>query len=209
MDFQWNLKGASDQARTEMVRMGLPAAALPDHYALLRNTALALAEERGLDKMETARRIDAIYDRYDVDALSRWSLQPGVAPLLPWLKGKQVKLGLVSNICRMAIEQALARFGVGGFFDCVVTRDDVEKMKPSGEGIHRALEQLGARPSEALFVGDSVSDIQAAQDAGVQVAIVQGGESAPASLIAAGPTFLWANIHELETVYTGGDSKSP
>lgn len=201
VDFQWNLRAATQEAQRALARLGWPSAEMPDHYALLRNEAVQWAARTGRNEREIQRCIDEVYDRYDLDACSRWSLQPGVAALLKTLKAKGVQVGLVSNIGRVTVDRALNTFGVASHFDCIVTRNEVEMLKPSGEGIRRALEQLGARPSEVLFVGDSVSDIQAAHDAGVPVAIVQGGENAPASLIAAGPTFLFASIRELETVY--------
>lgn len=198
VDFQWNLEAATAQAKTELARLGLPPGSLPDHYALLRNEAVQLAAQRGLDRKELVRRIDAVYDRFDSDALTRWSLRPGVQALLLRLQARRVKLGLVSNVGRMTIEPALARFDLVGIFGAVVTRNDVDLMKPCGEGIQRALKKLGAAPSEALFVGDSVSDILAAKDARVRVAIVEGGESTPESLNVARPTFLWATLGELE-----------
>jgi phosphoglycolate phosphatase-like HAD superfamily hydrolase len=60
-----------------------------------------------------------------------------------------------------------------------LTRDDVRLMKPDGEGLRRCLERLGVTAAQALFVGDSLTDVLAARDAGVCVAIVTGGESAP------------------------------
>jgi phosphoglycolate phosphatase-like HAD superfamily hydrolase len=97
-----------------------------------------------------------------------------------------VRTGLVTNIGAKAINQALAGLELAEYINAVVTRNDVELLKPSGEGIRAALRKLGGDKSAALFVGDSIgdsiTDIVAAREAGVPVSIAQGGESDPDSL---------------------------
>jgi HAD superfamily hydrolase (TIGR01549 family) len=197
VDFQWDLRNAVAEAREALVHIGYPLSSPVDNYALLRNDAVLSAYERGLDKREVVRCINEVYDRYDRDALTRWSLQPGVPGLLRELQQRQVRIGLVTNIGRKAIEQALTRLQLAEYINAVVTRNDVDLLKPSGEGVKTALQKLGADNSATLFVGDSVADILAAREAGVQVAIVCGGESDPNSLAAASPTFQFQSIRDL------------
>lgn len=206
VDFQWKLKDAARDAKNELRHLGFEPSTWEDNYATLRNNAVQLALQIGLDKRMVMNRLDAIYDRYDHDAASRWSVWPGVKTVLARLKSEQqIKLGLVSNIGRRAIDDMLPRLGLADLFDVIITRNDVEMLKPSGEGIRIALGKLGAANSDVLFIGDSVTDVLGAKDAGVKVAIIQGGESAPTSLVAAGPNYLWNAIEELETPYSGGE----
>lgn len=207
VDFQWNLADAARDAKRALRDLGFNCVTWEDNYATLRNSAVQNAHELGVDKREVMDRIDAIYDRYDQDAASRWSALPGVKSVLPRLKSQNIKLGLVSNIGRRAIEDALPRLGLADLFDSIITRNDVEMLKPNGAGIRIALEKLGAKNSAALFVGDSVTDVLAAKDAGVKVAIVQGGESAPTALVAANPNYLWSTLGELKTLYWGGGAE--
>lgn len=206
VDFQWNLQGAVRDATEVLIGLGFDPSSWEKHYAALRNNAVRLAPQRGLDKRQVANRIDAIYDRFDLDAASRWSLQPDAETLLSYLKKRQVQIGLVTNIGKRAIELGTSRLRMAEFFDTIVTRNDVEMLKPSGEGIRIALQRLGAKSADALFVGDSVSDILAVKDAGIKVAIVQGGESAPNSLNAAAPDHLWNALSELMPFCSGGES---
>jgi len=57
----------------------------------------------------------------------------------------------------------------------VVTMDDVEKIKPSPEGLYKI---LGKRePASALYLGDNIDDALAAREAGVPfMAIIASGE---------------------------------
>ncbi len=207
VDFQWNLSCAVSDVKQVLCRLGLDPSAWENHYAVLRNNAVLYCARTGLDKRLVAECIDIVYDYYDLDAATRWSLKPEAKTLLTCLKEeKQMGLGLVTNIGRKGVEWAVTNLCLNRLFDVVVTRNDVELLKPSGEGIKMALGRLGASSANALFVGDSVSDVLAAKDAGVRVAVVQGGESAPTSLLTVGPDYVWQSLGDLRTACLGGDS---
>jgi phosphoglycolate phosphatase len=206
VDFQWNLPGAVSDVKQVLCGLGFDPSAWENHYAVLRNSAVLSCAQRGLDKRQVVDCIDVVYDYYDLDAATRWSLRPDVKTLLSDLKEHQrMGLGLVTNIGKKGVEWATTRLGLGGLFDVIITRNDVELLKPCGEGITLALRKLGAQSAEALFVGDSVSDVLAAKDAGVSVAVVQGGESAPTSLLTVGPDYVLHSLGELQTLSFGGE----
>ncbi|MEU5894806.1 HAD family hydrolase [Streptomyces venezuelae] len=76
----------------------------------------------------------------------------------------------------------------------VASADDVSSGKPAPDPVHHALEIAECPPEEALFVGDTVWDMQAASRAGVRgVALLCGGiprgdlEEAGASAVFADP----------------------
>lgn len=58
------------------------------------------------------------------------------------------------------------------WWDVLIAYEDVERTKPSGEGVHSAMIKLGiSNPTKVLVVGDSRHDILAAYDAGAIAAI--------------------------------------
>jgi histidinol-phosphate aminotransferase len=71
-------------------------------------------------------------------------------------------LGIVTGRPRAEAEYALDRFHVRDLFDAVVTLEDCPqgKEKPDPYGIESAMEALGVR--HAVYVGDTVDDLQAA-----------------------------------------------
>ncbi|MBI5016307.1 MAG: HAD-IA family hydrolase [Deltaproteobacteria bacterium] len=197
VDFQWRLADAEAELRGELAKLGFDLEPFArDNYAVLRTRALELAPSDEVREL-VDQRFGPIYDRYDADALSRWSLIAGARELLGALRASGRRLALVTNIGRRAIERALPAFGLDRAFDAVVTRNDAARAKPSGDGLLRALGQVGQSPRNTLMVGDSLSDLLAARDAGVFVAIVRGGESPAADVQRHGPDFLLASLDEV------------
>jgi HAD superfamily hydrolase (TIGR01509 family) len=196
VDFQWRLAEAEAELRAALEELGFALEPFSgDNYATLRTRAIGLRPEL---RTELDARFSAIYDRYDGDALGRWSVLPGAEKVLARLASRGLRLGLVTNIGRPTIGPALERLGLDGSFEVVVTRNEVAFAKPSGEGIRKALEFLACRAEETLFVGDSLSDLGAARDAGVAVAIVAGGESSAEAVRTRGPDHFLRRLLELD-----------
>jgi len=172
VDFQWRLAEAEAQLRRACSDAGF---AVAGNYAELWNAAADVLAPHGRIG-ELRRALGPIYDRWDADALTRWSLRPGAHELLQRLGEVGIGAAVVSNIGRAALGGALGRFGIERCFAPVVSRDDVTFMKPRTEGTLRALAELQAAPEAALFVGDSRADVLAARAAGMRVAIVRNGE---------------------------------
>lgn len=79
--------------------------------------------------------------------------------------------------------------------------DDVPAGKPARDPVHRALELVGVPAEQAVFVGDSVWDMEAAARAGVRpIALLSGGipraalESTGAVEVYEDPTDLLARL---------------
>ena len=100
------------------------------------------------------------------------TIYPGIRALLDYLKSRNQYLALFTGKGIHTTRITLEEFGLTELFDCVITGNDVEQHKPSGEGIRTILDRLGLQPDQALMVGDSVADVKAARDAGVPVVSV-------------------------------------
>lgn len=65
--------------------------------------------------------------------------------------------------------------GLRDVFSVVVTANDVTELKPSPEGLIRAMELAHANPDKALYLGDAVKDMEAARRAGIKSAAALWG----------------------------------
>lgn len=191
VDFQWRLAEAEAELRAACAALGHGSAG---NYAELWNAAAARAPDR---LVELRRALGPIYERWDADALGRWSPRAGAAALLGGLHAAGIGAALVSNIGRRALATALERFGFAAWLRPVISRDEVTFMKPHAEGILRALAGLSIPASAALFVGDSRTDVRAARAAGMAVALVRGGEGDEADYAACPPDFLLTGLEEV------------
>ncbi len=93
-------------------------------------------------------------------------LYPGVSKMLKNLRARGYRLGVITGKTRAAWDLTFAASGLAPF-DVVVTDDDVTHPKPHPEGLLAALQVFPADPLEALYVGDSLLDCQAARAAGI------------------------------------------
>ena len=60
-------------------------------------------------------------------------------------------------------------------FDAVICGDTAEQPKPAADPALLACAELGLRPDEVLFVGDSTTDVGCARAAGCPVVCVRDG----------------------------------
>lgn len=93
------------------------------------------------------------------------SMEAGFIETLDCLKG-HVDLAVCTNRA-ISMEMIIEDFGLSGYFSCVMTAAQVTHPKPHPEPLLKVLDHFGIKPGEALFVGDSVVDMQAATGAGV------------------------------------------
>lgn len=148
--------------------------------------------------LEDAKRImNEILDRFDIEAISRSELIHNTKSVLLSLRNKGLRLGIVTNSSRQGVKFALEKFSLRKYFDIIVTRNDVEKIKPCEEGIIKALTSLGCRRPQVMYVGDSWVDIKAAKNAGVISVAITGGISRPERLQQESPDIIINSLNEL------------
>jgi pyrophosphatase PpaX len=113
----------------------------------------------------------------------------GMPEVLRGLDAEGRKLGIVTAKRHRTVALALERFSwLGEHVELVVAHEDTERHKPDPEPVLFAVERLGAKPSEAAYVGDSPFDIRAARAAGAfAVAVGWGGIHTDDRLLAEAP----------------------
>lgn len=198
VDFQWKMDEAVEETLEALSTFGFAPDTLSGcDYAALFNVAMEESEKLGLPVERVRKKIEKIYDRYDMDALSRWTPKDDVAYVLDNLRNRNILTSLVTNAGEKAVSLLLRRFDLDRMLKPIITRNSVNKLKPDGEGIHRALGALRVRGKDTLFVGDSVTDILASKQAGVEIVIIPGGENQLEEIEAYGPDFIVGGLSEI------------
>ena len=104
---------------------------------------------------------------------SHLQVYPDVEPTLSQLRAKGLKLGLVSNGFTQDLKHVLGELGLKKWFDAVVCIDSCNCAKPDKEIFLYALDKLGVKANETIFVGDSiVYDYEGALNVGIKSYII-------------------------------------
>ena len=125
-------------------------------------------------------------------------LHPGIKAVLDFIKSRGCKLAVFTGKGTHTTRISLEELGVETYFDFVVTGNDVVNHKPSSEGLVKILEHFSLAPDEALMIGDAVSDIKAAQEAGIKVGVVLWDSYAGEKVRSMHSDFSFTTVNDLE-----------
>ena len=129
------------------------------------------------------------YERH----LSLCVVFPGVATVLAWLQKCGVPLALVTGKSRSTALMSLKAFGLDGTFDAVETGSPTGVVKAGA--IARVVSAWGVPAREVIYVGDAVSDMHAAREAGVcAVAAAWAPTASAEELRQLGPQALFTDV---------------
>jgi len=178
----------------ERVGLPAPAAVLADAYgrsgaqmrerywavdrdATIREQVRLFLEaiDPGLTDRLGASAFEAAVDAYISPVLALPpELVPGAHEAVRRLAERGLRLGIVSNTGRtpgIALRRVLERHGLLRYFDAISYSDEVGTRKPAADIFARTLEALGARPRQALHVGDNPrDDVLGARSLGMRAA---------------------------------------
>ncbi|HEY6171049.1 MAG TPA: HAD family hydrolase [Candidatus Kapabacteria bacterium] len=121
----------------------------------------------------------------------------GVVQLLENLREEQKQLGVVSTKHSVRLMEIFTKFDLGKYFDLVIGGENVQNHKPHPEGLHLALERMRVAPHEAVYVGDTILDAQAAQSAGTSFIAVTTGTTLAESFIPFSPLAIIDTVSDL------------
>ncbi len=94
-------------------------------------------------------------------------MEPHLVEALEELKKKEI-FRVINTNRTTSMKHIMERFGLGPYFDMVVTALDVKNPKPHPESIEKIMAALRLRKEEAVFVGESDVDKQTAESSGVR-----------------------------------------
>ena len=144
-----------------------------------------------------------LLDEFEFEGLSQSRPHAGSVSILRKIKHSEILTGIVTNSGRAPVDSILTEFGFSPYLSTVVTRNDMEKLKPHPHGLIQAMKELRVSPLESLYVGDSVIDIEAARSAQMKCAAVSTGTFQHEALVKLGPDLAFRTLEELERAVLG------
>lgn len=123
------------------------------------------------------------------------SLFDGVTELLEALQRK-TKIALATMSHRKVVDNLLPAKNIRGYFDVVVTADDVTKPKPDPEVFLVSAAELGVKVEDCVVVEDSVFGVRAAKTAGMWCIAVTTGAYSREELETESPDLIVGSLAE-------------
>lgn len=132
--------------------------------ALLGKTEV-LAGELTTEQADHAEQL--FFDAYSNISQSKTLAYPDVDKGLQQLKAAGFTLALVTNKPIRFVPKILESLGWTPLFDVVLGGDSLPVKKPDPAPLLHVCETLNFQPAQAFMIGDSVNDILAGQNAGI------------------------------------------
>jgi len=133
-------------------------------------------EDSPLGQRVSKRRREIFKTKY----LPKLKPFPGSRELVAEVKTRRLKAVAASSAKRDELKALLEIAGAEALFDDMTSSDDAEQSKPEPDIVHAALKKAGAPAREAVMIGDTPYDVEAAGRAGVAIIALRcGGWSDP------------------------------
>jgi HAD superfamily hydrolase (TIGR01549 family) len=167
--------------REKFLELGVPEEVVGSvkWYTLLYNKSLDWMEENrdeaGIKKF--VYEFDKFIKTFEMVFAENTRVFSETLEVLTNLYDEGVEMAIATNTSRLAANHILEKWSLTGFFDVVVTRSDVPRLKPDPSMIHTAASRM--KNIAGWFVGDSSSDALAARNAGLKSIIVRRGKEQP------------------------------
>lgn len=89
------------------------------------------------------------------------------------------QLGVATSKMKKEYDRFTKQYDFANYFTTAITSADTTKHKPDPEPILAAVEKMGAKPEQSVYVGDTINDLKAAKAAGVKFAGALYGSANP------------------------------
>jgi 2-hydroxy-3-keto-5-methylthiopentenyl-1-phosphate phosphatase len=158
---------------------------------------------------EVSKGIPIMRRKYEEVYLDKTQFLDGAREVLEALHSNGVLLGVASNKFGRFSRGALIHLGVSDYFKSVVGAGDVLRNKPFPDMIHAALREMGLSLEDAVFVGDTLTDIETGKHAGIDVYVLPTGFHSKKELSQGKPKRILKDLKELVPLVSPLSSPHP
>lgn len=129
-----------------------------------------------LDDAELVAHAHAVIDRHEMEGAGRATWIDGAERLLQRLKDEAFPTGILTRNSRRAVDKTRRVLGLD--VDPILTREDC-KPKPHPQGLLMIADRLSVAPSECIYVGDFIFDLECARNAGMTACLYRNHNNQP------------------------------
>ncbi|MFX0082188.1 MAG: HAD family hydrolase [Candidatus Hodarchaeota archaeon] len=163
------------RARHEAVKIlkkyGVPKPFLSVEFSILDNVTKSreFFNTQGFSEKKIKKivnEVDSAITKIEYKASQEAVMVKGIDQVLEYAKAKKLKQAIFTFNTRKNAESSLKTVNLTQYFELIVGRDNVNNLKPHPEHITYICNELKINPHEALVIGDSSRDIEAAINVG-------------------------------------------
>ena len=119
--------------------------------------------------------IDAFVDYYGKNIINESTLINGVKEFLKWCKEKNISMAVCTNKQEHLAIDLLKKIGIYDYFEYVAGSNTFDYCKPDPRHLTNVIEILGGEIKKSIMIGDSETDANAAENAGIPVILLEDG----------------------------------
>ncbi|MFH1131677.1 MAG: HAD family phosphatase [Pseudomonadota bacterium] len=124
------------------------------------------ADQKQFFPHHSSEEISQFYSEVLLQELGAIKLIQGAIEVLAHLHAFNIHRGVVTNTSRDAAERILQAKGLSDYIDTLAAAGDARE-KPAPDLLFLAVARLGLKPEQVCYVGDSPTDVAAAQAADI------------------------------------------
>jgi pyrophosphatase PpaX len=177
--------------------------ALPDELTMA-NVGQPLRtqfEDLAPGRADELTRVYREFNRAHHDELAK--AYPGTVEVLQAIAARGIPMGIVTSKGTEGARRGLDLFGLAGFFEVVVSADDVPTHKPDPFPLRFAASAMGVPLEYCVYIGDSPHDMQAAVSGGAIAVAALWGAFSGEDVLRPSPPFALRDIGELPALLFG------
>lgn len=172
-----------------------------DGYKKFVERALIFSGDKNLADFD--RALEVYREVFPENCLYRIEAYDGMRELLEYLKGRGVKIAVLTNKAHaQAVDNIETVYGKG-YFDLITGEREGLKRKPDPAGAWYTARTLGAKPEECLYFGDTNTDMKTGIGAGMDTVGVTWGFRGREELEAFHPRYIVDDPREVIRILEG------
>ena len=141
--------------------------------------------------------VEVFTDYYTRNATTHARVYDGVREALVELRRHGIRTAVASNKPHALTRRVVDQVGLGELFDDVFGQSDLFPRKPAPDLLQHLMNAAGTTARTTILVGDSPTDVEFANAAGVACVVVSQGQATREELEEARPAAILDSMHEL------------
>jgi HAD superfamily hydrolase (TIGR01509 family) len=122
-----------------------------------------------------AKKADQLHGKLYKKIQEKGKPLPGACDLIAAKKERGLSIWFATSAKPEELEHTMNELGAHDLIDMIVSSADVEEGKPEPDVFQLTLERASVAPDEAIALGDTIWDIEAAERCGIKTAVVLTG----------------------------------